>query len=152
MLQALPYINEALILLSALCIALGWWFIKKNRVQLHKWCMILGVVLAALFFIGYASKTFLVGSTSFSGASVLRAPYQIFLTVHSILATIAAVLGLLALRFVYKRRFSNHAKIGRITAPLWFVTAGTGLVVFLMLYVIFPPGPNMKVFQFAFLH
>lgn len=151
MFHVLPYINEGLILLSALSVALGWWFIKKNRVQLHKWFMNLGVVFAALFFIGYASKTFLVGSTSFNGDSFLRAPYQFFLTVHSIIATIAAVLGLMALRYVYKRRFSNHAKIGRITAPLWFVTAGTGLVVFLMLYVIFPPGPNVQVFQFAFL-
>jgi putative membrane protein len=72
------------------------------------------------------------------------------LTAHSVLATVTAILGLLALRFVYKRRFANHAKIGRVTAPLWFVTAGTGLVVFLLLYVIFPPGPNVQVFKFAF--
>jgi putative membrane protein len=74
MFRVLPYINEALILSSAICIALGWWQIKKHRVQSHKWFMLSGVVLAALFFIGYAAKTVLVGDTSFGGNSELRVP------------------------------------------------------------------------------
>lgn len=147
MTNTLPYLNEAFILSSAVTMAVGWWQIRHNRILLHKRLMLASVILAALFFFSYAAKTVLIGDTTFGGTAHFRAPYQLFLQLHSVLATVAAVLGVVTLRYGLKRSFGSHAKIGRLTAPIWFVTAFTGFAVFLMLYVIFPPGPTVNVFR-----
>jgi putative membrane protein len=143
----LPYVNEALIVSSAISMAIGVRQIRKQKVESHKRWMLLSSGLAALFFISYAAKTVFVGNTSFGGTDALRLPYQIFLQAHSILATVAGILGLLVIRFAFKKSFVSHSKVGRWTAPIWMVTAGSGLVVFLLLYVVFPPGPTVNVFQ-----
>ncbi|WP_035100730.1 DUF420 domain-containing protein [Aneurinibacillus terranovensis] len=147
MFQILPYINEAFILLSALSMAIGWWQIRRGRVAIHKRLMLLGTVLAALFFIGYALKTILVGDTTFGGPAQLRLPYQVFLQIHTILATAAAVMGVVTLRFAFKQAFAKHKKIGPWTVIAWFITTASGLAVFLLLYVIYPPGPTTNMLR-----
>lgn len=107
----------------------------------------MGSILAALFFIGYVTKTVVVGDTTFGGPSALKAPYQVFLQMHSILAVVAAVLGIMTLRLAYKRTFDTHRRIGRWAATVWLVAVGSGLVVFLFLYIIFPPGPTTNIFR-----
>jgi putative membrane protein len=146
MLQYLPYINEACILLSATFMAIGWRFIRKKQIEIHKRFMILGSVFAVLFFTGYALRTVVVGTTAFGGPEHLRLPYEIFLQMHSTLATVAAILGILVLRLAFKRNFSKHRKLGPWAVSIWFITVASGLVVFLLLYVIFPSGPTTKVF------
>lgn len=150
MLLSLPYINEAFILLSAFSIAIGWWQIRLKRLLAHKRFMILGTVFAGLFFIGYSIKAITVGATSFGGPEAYQAPYQIFLLSHTVLATVAAVLGVITLVFAYRQSFGKHRKIGRWTSIIWFVTVGTGLAVFLLLYVIFPSGANAELLRVLF--
>ncbi|GLG01267.1 membrane protein [Alicyclobacillus hesperidum subsp. aegles] len=134
------YLNEACILLSALCFAIGWVQIRKHRVRIHRRWMLTGVVFAALFFIIYALKTFIIGDNEFGGPKSQRVFYYTFLQAHSILATVAAVLGIVTLVFALRGRFSRHRKIGPWTVVTWFVTAATGLVVFILLYVLYTPG------------
>ncbi|GMA50050.1 membrane protein [Alicyclobacillus contaminans] len=145
--QAFPYINEAFILLSAVCMGIGWYLIRTRRVEAHKRMMLTGSVLAALFFIGYLLKTVIYGDTAFGGPTKYRAPYQVFLQMHSVLATVAAVLGIITIVFAFKSRFGQHRRIGPWTVVIWFITAATGLAVFLMLYIIFTPGPTTNVFR-----
>ena len=145
--QTLPYINESFMLLSAISMAFGWWQIRRKRIEAHKRLMILGTVFAGLFFIGYALKTIVVGDTTFGGPSNLKLPYQAFLQVHTVLSTVGAVLGIIMLRLAYKQAFSKHKKIGPWTVSIWFITTASGLAVFLLLYVIFPPGPTSNVFR-----
>jgi putative membrane protein len=144
---ALPYINEAFILLSALSMAIGWVQIRRRHVEAHKRLMILGSVLAAAFFVTYVLKTVLYGSTQFGGPGSLKLPYQVFLQIHSVLATVAAILGIVTLRWAYKAKFAQHRKIGPWTATIWFITAFSGLCVFLLLYIVYPPGPTTNVFH-----
>jgi putative membrane protein len=145
--NALPYINEAFILLSALSIAIGWVLIRRRRVEAHKRFMILGSVLASAFFISYVLKTVLVGSTQFGGPATWKMPYQVFLQIHSVLATVAAILGIVTIRWAFKGKFAAHRKIGPWTATTWFITALSGLSVFLLLYIVYPPGPTTNVFR-----
>lgn len=145
--QILPYMNEGFILLSAVFIALGWRKIRQRQMEAHKRLMIIGTVFASLFFIGYLVKTVVVGDTTFGGPEHLQVPYQIFLQIHSLLATVAAVLGIVTLRLAYKNSFGKHKKIGLWTAGIWLFTVADGLVVFLMLYIIYPPGPTTNMFR-----
>jgi putative membrane protein len=139
--------NEACILSSAICMAIGWVMIRRNRVRVHRRLMLTAVTLTALFFVSYVAKTVFVGDTTFGGPASLRPAYQTFLQIHSVLATVSAVLGIFTLRFASLRKFGKHRRISRWTAVAWFITAITGLAVFLLLYVIFPPGPTHNMFQ-----
>lgn len=141
------YLNEACIIISAICFVIGWGQIRKKRVRIHRRWMLTGVVFAALFFIIYALKTFLIGDTKFGGPKSVNGFYYTFLQIHSILATVAAILGVITLVFAAKARFSKHRKIAPWTVITWLVTAATGLVVFLFLYVIFTPGPTANLMQ-----
>lgn len=145
--RILPQINEAFMLASAGCVALGWRAIRTRRIHRHRRLMLTGSVLGALFFVSYVVKTLLVGDTEYGGPVGLKLPYMAFLQVHVTLATVAAVLGVLTLRWALRRRFNRHRRVAPWTAVLWFVAAGSGLVVYLLLYVVFPPGPTTNVLK-----
>jgi putative membrane protein len=141
------YFNEACILISAICFAIGWGQIRKKRVRIHRRWMLTGVVFAALFFISYALKTFLIGDTKFGGPKSVSPYYYVFLQAHSILATVAAILGVITLIFAARSAFGKHRRIGPWTVVIWFVTAATGLAVFFLLFIIYPPGATANLWQ-----
>jgi putative membrane protein len=143
----LPYINQACIVLSALCIAIGWYFIRRRNVEAHRKMMITGSIFAALFFISYVVKTIVVGDTTFGGPKSLKVPYQVFLQSHSILATVGGILGIVSLWTAYKTKFVTHKKLGPWTAIIWFISAASGVTVFLLLYVVYSPGPTTNIFK-----
>ena len=127
--------------------AFGWYAIRRRKVETHKRLMLTASVLALLFFISYVVKTVVYGDTLFGGPKAWRIPYQLFLQMHSILATVAGILGIVTLYLAFKGRFGKHRKWGPWTASTWFVTAASGLTVFLLLYIVFPSGPTTNVFR-----
>ncbi|QSO48330.1 DUF420 domain-containing protein [Alicyclobacillus mengziensis] len=143
----MAYVNEGFIISSAIVMAFGWYFIRRRNVDVHRRLMLTGSVLAALFFITYVLKTVIFGDTTFGGPSKWKVPYQVFLQAHSMLATVAAVFGIITLTFAFRSRFGSHRKIGPWTTSIWFVTAVTGFAVFLLLYVVFPQGEPANVFR-----
>lgn len=145
--RGLPYLNEAFMITSALLVGAGWFAIRRRRVHLHRRLMLSGALAAVLFFVSYAVRSLVVGDTTFGGPRSLAAPYQVFLQVHTILATVAAVLGILTIRWALRRRFGQHRRVAPWTAVLWFVAAGSGLMVFLMLYILYPPGPTTNILR-----
>jgi putative membrane protein len=144
-LSFLPTLNEAFMLCSAGSLAAGWVSIRRHRVRAHRALMLTAALLGVLFFLSYVAHTALQGDTTFGGPAAWNLPYQAFLLVHVTLATVAGVLGVLTLRLALRRRFHAHRRIAPWTARLWLVAAGSGLVVFLMLYVVFPPGGSANV-------
>lgn len=143
----LPYFNISCIVSSALVMAVGWGFIRRGNRVVHRRLMLTGSFLAALFFLGYVAKTIIVGDTQFGGPSSVKVGYQSFLQVHTILATVAAVLGIITLTYAFRQAFGRHRKIGPWTLISWFITAASGLAVFLLLYVVYPPGPTTSVWH-----
>jgi len=144
---AISWLNEAFIISSAVVMAFGWRKIRQGKKATHRRLMLTGSVLAALFFLSYVLKTLIIGDTSFGGPRGLAPAYQVFLQAHSILATVAAVMGVFTLTFAFRQAFGRHRKVAPWTVVTWFVTAATGLTVFLLLYVIYPPGPTTNMFQ-----
>lgn len=135
-------INEAFMILSAISVGFGWYHIRLNHRETHRKFMLTAVYLGAAFFVSYLLSTVFVGDAYFGGPKTYNLPYQIFLQVHVLLATAAAVAGIITLRYALRERFGKHKKIAPWTAIMWFIAAVTGLGVFLMLFVIFPPGPT----------
>lgn len=146
----LPTISTFLIILSAVFVAIGWNLIRKKRIEAHKKLMIAAAVSAVLFFMIYISRTILVGNTSFGGPDSLKIYYTIFLVFHIILATTGAVLGVITIRAGFKNNLQRHRKIGPVTSVIWFFTAITGVLVYLLLYVFYTGGETTSMFKAIF--
>ncbi|MCM3129383.1 MULTISPECIES: DUF420 domain-containing protein [unclassified Paenibacillus] len=143
----LPTLSTAFIVISAVLVGIGWYLIVKGRRHAHKNMMIAGAWAAILFFIIYSSRTFIVGNTSWGGPDDLKLFYHVFLIFHIILATVAAVFGITTLVWGFKEKYAKHRKLGRVTSVVWFFTAITGVVVYTLLYVMYPGGHTKPVWE-----
>ena len=143
--QFLGYLNEAFMLSSAASLLVGWYRIRHKQVHRHRRAMLTTSALAIGFFLSYVVKSMVYGDTTFGGPASLSTAYQVFLLVHVGLATLAAILGIITLRYALRSRFGRHRRVAPWTAGMWLVAAGTGLAVFLLLYVVFPSGADQNV-------
>ena len=146
-LPILPTISTAFIVLSAILVAIGWGLIIKRKIEAHKKVMFAAGVAAVIFFIIYASRTVLIGNTAFGGPDDLKIYYTFFLIFHITLATVGAVFGIVSLWTGYKNNMKVHRRIGPISSIIWFFTAITGVMVYLLLYVIYEGGETTSVFK-----
>ncbi len=142
-----PTISTFFIVLSAVLVAIGWRLIIKGKREAHKKTMIAAAIAAMLFFIVYVSRTLFVGNTEWGGPDNLKTIYQVFLIFHIVLATVAAVFGLTTLTLGFKAKYAKHRKWGRITSMIWFVTAITGVMVYVLLYMLYPGGHTKPVWE-----
>ncbi|WP_404802358.1 DUF420 domain-containing protein [Bacillus shivajii] len=146
----LPFISTVFIALSAICVAAGWYLVAKRKIEQHKKMMYWAAVLAVIFFITYLAKTIFIGSTSFGGPEHMATFYRVFLIFHITLATVAAVLGITTLVTGYKNKLATHVRLGPLTSIIWFGSASSGIMVYLLLYVIYPPGETTNLFRAIF--
>jgi putative membrane protein len=146
----LPTISTSCIVLSAIFVAIGVWAIKRKDRQTHERMMKLGALFAVLFFLIYLGRTVFVGNTSFGGPDHLKPYYFLFLIFHIVLAILGAVLGIRTLWLAGRERFDSHKKIGPVTSILWFFSAGTGVVVYILLYVLYPGGQTTSLIKAIF--
>lgn len=143
----LPFISTIFIGLSAVFVAVGWYFVAKRKIEAHKKVMFWAAVLASVFFATYVSKTLFIGSTAFGGPEGVKLYYTIFLIFHISMATIAAVLGIIQLVTGYKNKLATHRRLGPITSIIWFISATTGIAVYFLLYIVYEPGPTTNLFR-----
>ena len=146
-LPILPTISTTFIVLSAILVAIGWGLIVKRKIEAHKKVMFAAGVAAVIFFIIYASRTIFIGNTAFGGPEELKIYYTFFLIFHITLATTGAVFGIISLWTGYKNNMKVHRRIGPISSIIWFFTAITGVMVYLLLYVIYEGGETTSVFK-----
>lgn len=143
----LPTLSTIFILLSATLVAIGWRLIIKGKKKSHKKVMIAAAISALMFFIIYSSRTVFVGNTSFGGPDELKTYYTIFLIFHITLATIGALFGVMTLILAFKRKITIHRKIGPVTSVIWFFSAITGFMVYLLLYVLYDGGKTTSMIK-----
>lgn len=146
-LPVLPTISTSFIVLSAIMVAVGWNLIRKRNIDAHKKAMLWAAFFAVIFFTIYASRTIFIGNTSFGGPDHLKIYYTIFLIFHITLATVGAVLGIISLITGYKNNLAKHRKLGPVTSIVWFFTAITGVIVYLLLYVFYHGGETTSVIK-----
>ncbi|MCD1259699.1 DUF420 domain-containing protein [Paenibacillus athensensis] len=146
----LPTISTLFIVISAILVGFGWYHIVKGNRQTHQKLMVTGAIFALAFFLIYVSRTLFEGNTAFGGPESLKLPYHLFLFFHIALATVGGALGLVTLWLAYKQRFLKHKRIGRWAAVIWLLTAPTGVVVYVLLYVMYPGGQTKPVIDAIF--
>lgn len=143
----LPTLSTAFIAISALLVGIGWMLIIKGKRKAHKQMMLAGAWAAILFFIIYMSRTVIVGNTAWGGPDHLKLFYQVFLIFHIVMATVAAVFGITTLVWGYTEKFAKHRRLGRVTSVIWFLTAVTGILVYILLYLLYPGGHTKPVWE-----
>jgi len=130
----LPTLNAALNGTSAVLLALGYCFIRRKKVDLHKACMVSAFGTSTLFLVSYLIYHYHAGSKPFPGEGWTRPVYFTILISHVILATATVPLAILTLARALRSRFEKHRRIARWALPIWLYVSVTGVVVYLMLY------------------
>jgi len=76
----------------------------------------------------------------FPGHGPARPVYFAILISHTILAASVPPLAGITLYLGWKRRDERHRRLARWTYPIWLYVSITGVVVYLMLYHLYPPA------------
>lgn len=134
----LPHLNACLNATSAILLFSGWRFIKAQNVAAHRACQIAALVVSLLFLVSYLTYHYNHGTTRFQGTGLARPIYFTILTSHTILAIVIVPLVALTFFRAVRADFARHRRIARITLPLWLYVSVTGVIVYLMLYQIYP--------------
>src|SRR5450755_155474 len=125
---------------SGILLACGYVAIRSGKIQIHKRFMISAFAVSTVFLISYLLYHYRVGHVAFQGQGWIRPVYFVLLISHTILAIVIVPMILITLRRALLERFDRHRIIARWTLPLWFYVCVTGVIVYLMVYQIYP-GP-----------
>ncbi len=134
----LPHVNALLNTTSALLLLAGFRFIRLGRIQAHRNCQVSAVATSSLFLVSYLTYHYHHGATRFTGQGIVRLFYFTVLTTHTILAVVIVPLILVTLYRAARGDFIRHRRVARWTLPLWLYVSVTGVIVYLMLYQIYP--------------
>jgi uncharacterized membrane protein YozB (DUF420 family) len=134
----LPHVNACLNGTSAVLLFTGYTFIRSRNVVAHRACQVAALIVSMLFLASYLTYHYNHGSTRFQGAGIVRPIYFTILTTHTILAIVIVPLVILTFYRALRNDFARHRRIARITLPLWLYVSITGVIVYLMLYQIYP--------------
>lgn len=136
--QALPALNAFLNATSATLLVIGFLQIRKKRVRAHRRLMLAACVVSTLFLASYLTYHSIAGSTRFAGTGWARPLYFSILISHTILATAVLPLVIVTVWRGLRMEVAKHRPIARWTLPVWLYVSVTGVLVYLMLWVIFP--------------
>ena len=130
-----PAINAGLNGAAAVLLAVGRWQIKRRRVAAHRVCMLGAFAVSMLFLASYLTYHAHVGSVRFTGPGALR---PLYFGIHTRLAAAVPILAGATLVLGLRARYARHVRIAKWTLPIWLYVSVTGVIVYLMLYRLFP--------------
>ena len=121
--------------------------VKKKHYLLHKKIMIAAIILSVLFLVSYICHHLFSGETKFGDlnhdgilspdekllAGSLRYVYYAILITHIPLAGIILPFILFTAYRALSGDYVKHRKLSRITWPIWFYVAVSGVVVYLLI-------------------
>lgn len=131
----------------ALLLVCGFLAVKAKRYILHKRIMVTAMFLSVLFLISYICHHLFAGEARFGdidhdgllseaekvSAGSERFVYYFILGTHIPLAGIVLPLVLFTAYRALIGEFDKHKKLVRITWPVWFYVAVTGIIVYVMI-------------------
>ncbi len=138
----LPAFNASLNALCAVLLCAGYVAIRRKRESLHITCMVWALIVSAIFLACYLYFHFVVQGgqpTLFRGEGWVRIAYFTILLSHTVLAVVVAPLALYVAYQGLRDRRMRHVRLARWTLPLWLYVSVTGVIVYVMLYQLYPP-------------
>jgi putative membrane protein len=133
--EGLTLLSTACIVASGASLLVGWWLIRARRaVDAHRVAMLAATALAGLFLVAYVTRWATFGTKLFAGTGGWRAVYLAVLAPHVVLAAVVGPLALRQIQLARRGAFAAHRRLGRLLVPMWAFVAGSGWVVYWMLY------------------
>jgi putative membrane protein len=131
----------------AILLVLALIAVKSKKYVLHKRIMLTAIILSVLFLISYVCHHLLSGETKFGDlnhdgivsldektlAGSLRYVYYFILLTHIPLAGIILPFILFTGYRALSGDYEKHKKLARITWPIWFYVAISGVAVYLLI-------------------
>jgi putative membrane protein len=144
---SLPLFHAILNSTTAILLLASLYFIKNKWIRAHRAANLTAVALSAVFLTSYviyhsSNPSVKYGDLNHDGildaaerlqAGSLRYVYYFILSSHIILSGIIIPFVLFTLQRAFQERFDKHKKLARITWPLWFYVAVTGVIVYIMI-------------------
>ena len=140
----LPAVNGSLNALSTIFLTAGYIFIRRKNQIAHRNCMVGALITSTLFLACYLTYHYYLhyvlgkGPTRFVDPAWFRPIYLIILLTHTLLAVVILPMVLMTVFYAIKGRFEKHRKIARWTWPIWMYVSITGVLIYFLLYQIFP--------------
>jgi putative membrane protein len=106
---------------------------KQRKFELHKKIMMAAILLSVLFLLSYIAHHLFAGETSFGESGTIKTIYYIILFTHIPLAGIVLPFILFTAYRALIGEYEAHKKLTRITWPVWFYVAVTGVIVYFMI-------------------
>ncbi|HPH84945.1 MAG TPA: DUF420 domain-containing protein [Ferruginibacter sp.] len=131
----------------AILLVAGLASIKMKKQLLHKKIMITAILLSVLFLLSYIAHHLLAGETKFGDldhngilsddeklqVGSVRMIYYVLLLTHIPLAAIILPFILFTAYRALTGEYEKHRKLTRITWPVWFYVAVSGVIVYWMI-------------------
>lgn len=145
--QVLPHVNASLNLLATLLLVAGYVLIKQRKETAHKWTM-LGCFAVSVIFLGsYLTYHYQLQAVLGSHGrgfpdyppQAIRIFYFGMLITHVVLAALVPFLAVATIYFGLRDNRPWHIALAKWTFPIWLYVSITGVLVYLMLYQIYPP-------------
>ena len=139
--------NAVINSIVAILLVLALIAVKSKKYVLHKRIMLTAIILSVLFLISYVCHHLLSGETKFGDlnhdgivsldektlAGSLRYVYYFILLTHIPLAGIILPFILFTAYRGLSGDYEKHKKLARITWPIWFYVAISGVAVYLLI-------------------
>lgn len=143
-LSQLPALNAVLNSICSVLLIVGLIYIKRGNRVAHMRCMIAALITSTLFLASYLTYHYqmkqLYGTahTKFVDPAWFRPIYLTILFTHLVLAIAILPLIAITLTRALRERFDKHRAIARWTWPIWMYVSVTGVLIYFLLYHIFP--------------
>lgn len=150
----LVHVNAALNTLATVLLIAGLVLIKRGRSDAHARVMLSAFLVSCVFLACYLVYHYQVGSVKFTHPGIVKIVYLTILLTHVVLAAAVPFLAILTIYFglvghgwfqaqkpeeVRTRMLQRHRKLAKWTFPIWLYVSITGVVVYVMLYHLWPP-------------
>jgi uncharacterized membrane protein YozB (DUF420 family) len=155
------HVNASLNTLATILLLIGLWFIKRGRVEAHKRAMLSAFAVSAAFLACYVWYHLQVGSVKFTHTGIVRYVYLTVLFSHVVLAIAVPPLAIRQMYFGFRALGccpppghqaeqlttaaafrEKHVRLARWAYPIWLFVSVTGVIVYLMLYHLWPSVPE----------
>lgn len=137
-LEDLPLVNACLNGLSTILLAAGYWAICRGDERWHRNFMVAALATSALFLASYLTYHFQVPRTVFREPSWFRPYYLVILGTHTVLAMLLLPMVMWTVWLAWRDRRARHRRWARWTWPIWMYVSVTGVLIYLLLYQIYP--------------
>jgi putative membrane protein len=136
----LPHIMAVINSATIVVLLTGYFFIRRGDRAVHRFCMIIALILGAAFLAIYLTYHFSAGLAKFGGYGVVRPIYFTLLAIHILMALVITPLVPITAYRALSGQIESHRRLAKWAWSSWLFVAVSGVVVYVMAVHIYPYG------------